>query len=475
LYAPIGYWNALGAFAAMATLMASGLAAAPVPLAARAAAAASIIVTVPTLYLTFSRGALWAAAMGLIVVVAASPARLWLVATLAGVAPWAAGAVLVVERRSALTAATLDYQALNHQGHRAIPWLGACMIGAAATICALGLLAPRITLPVDVRRAIGAVLLAGAILVAAIAVEHRGGPAAVAHSARQALQSPPPAPIGNNANRLGDLSLNGRLDQWRVAWHMFTAHPVMTGGGAGGWEAEWLRRQPYKDYNERSHSLYLETLAELGVVGLGLLALALVPPLLAFPGARRDAGAVAALPGLAVFLAHAAVDWDWQLPAVTVPALLCAACLLGASSPGGGVRLGERSRWALVATLLFLGLAAAYSLQGNRLISNAGDEVAQGDYTAAIANARDARTWLPWSYQPDTWQGEAELGKGNRLAAATSFRNALSFHSDNWRLWFDLARATKGRQRSRALDHVRALYPLSPEVVVFCRTVRDAC
>ena len=47
----------------------------------------------------------------------------------------------------------------------------------------------------------------------------------------------------------------------------------MAGTGAGGFAVEW-RRQP--DRNERAadaHSFYIETLAELGLVGAALLAL----------------------------------------------------------------------------------------------------------------------------------------------------------------------------------------------------------
>jgi hypothetical protein len=77
-----------------------------------------------------------------------------------------------------------------------------------------------------------------------------------------------------------------------------------------------------------AHSLYLETLAELGLVGLGLLALALAPPLLAaFRGASGGAGAAAA-GGYVAFLFHAGVDWDWEMPAVTVAGLLCGAAAL---------------------------------------------------------------------------------------------------------------------------------------------------
>src|SRR6476619_4778368 len=110
-------------------------------------------------------------------------------------------------------------------------------------------------------------------------------------SVRNSLESHPQVPTAkNNASRLRDLSLSGRLDQWRVARHMFTEHPL-AGEGAGSWEAQWLLHEPYNDYNQRPHSLYLETLAELGLIGAVLLAFALVPPLAAFARARHHPAA----------------------------------------------------------------------------------------------------------------------------------------------------------------------------------------
>jgi O-Antigen ligase len=470
LYSPIGYWNGLGAFAAMAALLGGGLAAARLPTAVRVGASASLVVTLPTLYLTFSRGALVAAGVGLVVLAVASPARLWLAATLAAALPWAAAAVLVVERRSHLTAVTLDRQAVIDQGHGAIPLLIGCTVGAAATALALNLLAPRVQVGVTVRRIIGAVLIGAIVLACAVAVDRRGGPVELARSVRHSLASLPQGANGNNANRLRDLSLNGRLDQWRVARHMFAAHPL-AGEGAGSWEAQWLLHEPYNDYNQRPHSLYLETLAELGIIGAILLAFALVPPLAASARARHHHAASASLAGFVVFLVHAAVDWDWQLPAVTVAALLCAACLLlGAAEQAPGILISDRVRWTLAAATGVLVVCAAVALQGNRLVADAASNVGRGRYAAAAADANRARTWLPWSYQPDSWEGEAELQAGNRSAAAHSFRDAAGFDDRNWRLWLNLARATSGAEQRRAILRVRALYPLSPELAALCAT-----
>src|SRR5207248_3711639 len=71
-------------------------------------------------------------------------------------------------------------------------------------------------------------------------------------------------------NRLTDPSNNGRLDNWTVAWRQFKSAPVV-GHGAGTYQDAWARYRPNDHQVLDAHSLYLETLDELGVVGLVLL------------------------------------------------------------------------------------------------------------------------------------------------------------------------------------------------------------
>ena len=108
--------------------------------------------------------------------------------------------------------------------------------------------------------------------------------------------------------------------------------PPAAGEGSGGFQAAWLRERQFREPVRDAHSLYLETAAELGLVGLALL--------LALLGGRRRrgrragpalAGAVAAL---AAFALHAGIDWDWELPALTLVALALAGLVL-ATSPAG--------------------------------------------------------------------------------------------------------------------------------------------
>ncbi len=94
----------------------------------------------------------------------------------------------------------------------------------------------------------------------------------------------PPLGSGQDLDaRLFDASSNGRIDLWRTAWNDARRHPL-AGSGAGSYAAEWARERPIEFDSTNAHMLYLETLAELGPIGLGLLVAALGAPLVA---ARR--------------------------------------------------------------------------------------------------------------------------------------------------------------------------------------------
>ena len=63
---------------------------------------------------------------------------------------------------------------------------------------------------------------------------------------------------------------SNRYAYWKVALRTFADHPLI-GVGSGGFQAEWLRERPFREPVRDAHSLYLETLAELGLVGFALL------------------------------------------------------------------------------------------------------------------------------------------------------------------------------------------------------------
>jgi O-antigen ligase len=90
---------------------------------------------------------------------------------------------------------------------------------------------------------------------------------------------------------------------------------------------KWLKQRDRVDKSGDAHSLYLETLAELGVVGFLFLMAFLCGTAAAVLRLHRVAPgpATALAGGLAVWAVHAGLDWDWEMPAVTLPALLLGA------------------------------------------------------------------------------------------------------------------------------------------------------
>jgi O-antigen ligase len=115
---------------------------------------------------------------------------------------------------------------------------------------------------------------------------------------------------------------------WHVAWTDVRQSPL-AGRGAGTFHLTWLEERPIGANVRDAHSLYLETLSELGALGLALLLLALAPPLVL---ALRGTGPSGAAAGYTAFLVHAGADWDWELPAVTVAGLLCGFAVLCANA-----------------------------------------------------------------------------------------------------------------------------------------------
>jgi O-Antigen ligase len=131
------------------------------------------------------------------------------------------------------------------------------------------------------------------------------------------------------------LPRNDRVAYWRVAAQDLESH-VAVGSGAGTYAAYWSRH-PQRAYFAplHAHSLYLETGAELGAVGLALLLTMLALPLSSIGSQSSDPIRLGAACGLLAFVLHAGVDWDWDIPVVTTAALYLASVVLVGGSRGG--------------------------------------------------------------------------------------------------------------------------------------------
>jgi O-antigen ligase len=285
-------------------------------------------------------------------------------------------------------------------------------------------------------------LAAGVVLAASVAV------IAVARGFESSTTTP-----ASGASRLTTVSGSNRAEYWSVAWRDVENHPVV-GSGAGSWGRYWVRERPVPQPARDAHSLFLETLAELGPLGLALLVAAFAAPFAAAVRTRRNALTPAALGPFAAYTAHAAQDWDWELPAATVPAIACAVALLVGARRPSGQALWFGTVGAVVTGVLAVLTLVAYA--GNRAL-----EVAE---TGPDASARRAARLQPWSAQPWRVLGEGQLAAGEADRARETFVDALDRDDGDWELWLDLALASEGAERDRALARAKELNPLEPAI-----------
>ena len=282
---PLGYWNALGILTALALLLAGALAAHGVGLATRMLASASLVVLLPTLYFTFSRGALVALVVGAIVQIAADAHRARLLATGLVVGTPALLAVFLASRYHALTTAGDSLTTAQREGHELAKILVALMLLAAAGAVAIHVAERRLRFSARAGRLLVGGVAAVALLTALVALAAGGGPVDVVERASDSFGRSPAPGDGDLQRRLLSASGNGRSDYWRVARTMVRDEPLL-GTGAGSFEAHWFRERSVAFHARDAHNLYLETLAELGPVGLALLLASLALPLLALPAVR---------------------------------------------------------------------------------------------------------------------------------------------------------------------------------------------
>ena len=455
---PIGYWNGLGLLTAVAIVLAAGLATYGRHWWARPLAAASVPLLLPTLYFTFSRGAWLALVAALLAAFALSERRLVLASSLLLQALPAAAAIWLAYRAKPLRETTASLAAATHTGHTLAWRLLLLAAGAAALRLAYDAAARRVHLPARVRRGFAAVLLAAVLAGAAGALVHYGGPAGAFDRAQRSIESGGPSDGRNLNQRLFSLSSNGRLHQWRVALDEWQAHPLL-GGGAGSFAEYWAAAGPNQSQLLDVHNLYLETLAELGPIGLAMLVATLLVPLAAAVRARHRSLVPIAAAAYVAWLVHVTYDWDWELPGVTIAAILCAGALLVAARRQGTIAPRAAVRWGLLATASAVGVAALFGLLGNRALARGDAAIHTGNDAAAVAAAQDARRWAPWSSAP--WAQLAFVRKlqsdpeGERAA----YKQAVAKDPRNWELWLELLSVSRGKERVHALAELSVLNP----------------
>lgn len=321
LFQPLTYWNAEGELAAIGFIICARLAGDRGRSSATRALAAAAAVPIGTaLYLTFSRGAMVTLIGGLIVLLALAPtwSQLRAVALTIEAAGLAVITCRVLSGVNDLAGGTANRES---DGAIALAVLLVLMLLAAAGAA----WARRAEL--DERTRLGrlpvpdrAPLIAFVVALGLIMI-----PIAAAGSSHLPPQSPR---FGDTSQRLSSTGSN-RYAYWKVALKSFADVPVI-GVGTGGFATEWMKRRTITEVVRDAHSLYIETLAELGLVGLLLLGLLLGGVAACARAVYRVDPALAAGPiaALTAFGLHAGIDWDWEMPGLTLVAVSLAAVLL---------------------------------------------------------------------------------------------------------------------------------------------------
>ncbi|HEX2234345.1 MAG TPA: O-antigen ligase family protein [Thermoleophilaceae bacterium] len=321
---PITYWNGMGIVAAIGLVLVARLAGSSGrPRWLRALAAGGAPLLGAGLLLTFSRGAMAAGAAGLFLLLVLAPER-------------------GQTRAVALTVAT-----------------AVCAAVPAAVLPGVDVVGP------EQSSSSGAVLLCTTLLLGCIAAFAQwriaGEPADTAPRARKGIRrwgwavvtlvaitslvAVAAAIDSNETGGQGDRQRAGaqrlrslespRYRYWGVAVGALASDPL-TGVGTAGFRVEWAREGDRGSFAREAHSLYFETAAELGLAGLALLAMFGAGLVLSARRALARDPAAAAGP-VAVMLTwalHAGIDWDWELPAVTLPALICGGVLVASGDLG---------------------------------------------------------------------------------------------------------------------------------------------
>jgi hypothetical protein len=441
----LNYWNALAAFMAMGVPLGLAIAVSARTLAARSAALAAVPVLVLTSFFTISRGGIAAVAVGLLVALALTPDRSRWLGKLGLVA--AASAILVkgALQREQLRDGVATSTA-HHQGDELLVIVlvvvaGVVLVHIGASLARAAQLTPSLPAVRAVQRrtawaTVVVALVAGATVFAATgALADRW----------QEFKTPADATATNDVHRLGTFTGESRYRVWVSAFDAFKSAPV-AGIGAGSFDDWWQRHATTRESLRNAHSLYAETLGELGLVGITLL-LGLIVLILAagVRGVRRTSGPPPALvagatAACAAFAVGAGIDWLWQVTVLPVCFLLLGAAVLSPRGRERGRPPGRTGRVALVALSIIGLVALAVPLAGATQLRSSQRAAAVNHLDPALRRASTSLRVQPFASSPLLQRALVMELRGDLTAAASASRAAERKEPTNWRPPFVLAR-----------------------------------
>ncbi len=273
-----------------------------------------------------------------------------------------------------------------------------------------------------------------------------------------------------------------RYDYWRVALRQFNSQPIR-GLGAGNYKRTYFRERRTTEDIRQPHSIELQTLAELGLVGMAGLILFLGAVLFGFARRARRARTSATDTLLCVgaggvfltWLVHTSVDWLHLIPGVTGIALFAAAILLGpwrAERPAFG-----RPRYVVIAVsallIVFGALLIGRTALADHYRSQASHEV-RTDPRGAIERADDSLRLNDEALRTYYVKAAAEARLNRYQAARSVLREAIAREPHDfvtWGLLGDLA--VRRGDRAAARRYYRRALRLNPKDPSLRELVKD--
>ena len=441
---PLDYWNAVGAWGAMAAAIGLAWSAGVRSTLARAVALAGVPTAALAVYLSYSRGGVAALAIGAVAVIALSRSR------------WTAGAhALVAAAATALAIAVLRQQdqIVDATGGAGGGYVALALLGGAGLCAGAAVFSRRWEwgeFKPGPRQPGRAVLTYGAIAAIALVAALASG---LASDAWEEFRTEDAAALGDDPAVRFTSAGGQRSEIWDSALDA-TADEPLGGIGPGTFEY-WWAAEGDGPFVQDAHSLPLEFAAELGIPGLLLLLAFLGAALAAALRVRGTltapedlAASVAMMAAFAAYLVSACVDWMWEETAVGALGLVgLAVAVAGGTTPLNGSAVGTRMRLG-VAGLAFV--AVALHLPGivsTGKVRQSYEELVAGDTAEALDLARSARDWQPWAATPHGQLALVHRRDGDLGAALAEIEIATGKERANPR-WSTIAESIR-RQESR--------------------------
>lgn len=450
---PLGYWNGVASLVSIGIPLVLYAATSARALIFRGLAAAALPAMGLTVYLTFSRGGTLTALIALGLFLALAHDRLPRIATTLVAAAGAAILIAATGQRDALDAG-LGSPASIDQGNQMLAMtLVVCAgVGLIQVGLSLALRAgPRPAWSKPSRRA-SAVAVGAGVAVVLIAGMAAGAPgrASDAWHEFKAAENP-----NHGSARLESFSSNGRWPLWNAALKE-NASATIAGHGSGSFEVWWAQHGTGGDFVRDAHSLYLETLGELGIVGFALLVSFLGWVLVVGAMRYRDAASArrtqlaAALAGCAAFCVGASYDWLWELAVIPIAFLLLASVLVSAGDRPRRAPPPLRLRLAGVGLSIAAMVAIAMPLSATASIQDSQRQAKSADLTVALKSARDARGVEPFAAEPRVQEALVLEAQGQLDEAAAAIAEANRLEPDEWRAWVVRSRLEAERGHATA-------------------------